>query len=167
MRNFVKNAINIYSMKVLVILFSLALSFCVNAQLPSKVQKLEGVWKYNQGSGYEVWKSNGETEMLGTAYRVNPKTGDSSKVESLWIRRTNRNLIYSMETFKMKADTVVSEMHDFVGGKRKMKFYNIDSRKPYLVAYSFGFLGLNKKKLTIKVYYEEGEKPLKLRLTKQ
>lgn len=153
-------------MRAVIFLFSLTLAVNVVAQLPNKVQKLEGVWKYNQGSGYEVWEANGNDEMIGTAYRVNPKTGDSSKVESLWIRKTNRNLVYSMETFKMRADTVITETHDFVGGKRKMKFYNIDSRKPYMVGYSFGFLGLSKKKLTIKVYYEEGEKPLKLRLSR-
>lgn len=138
--------------------------FNVQAQLPNKVLRLEGVWKYTQGSGYEVWKVNDETEMSGVAYRVNPKTGDSTKAESLWIRKVNRNLVYSMETFSMKADSVFSVMYDFIGGKRKMKFYNIDSKKPYMVAYSFGFLGLSKKKLTIKVYYEEESKPLKLKL---
>lgn len=146
-----------------VVLFIGLISGAAWGQLPSKAEKLVGTWKYKQKSGYEIWELDGG-ELRGTAYRVNPKTGDSSKIEDSWIRKTNRNLIYTMKTHSFLSDSVRTNEYDFVGGKRKMKFYNIDSSVPYMVSYSFGFL--NRKKLFVKIYYEEGEKPLKLTLTK-
>lgn len=145
------------------LVFFALLSGTAWGQLPAKAEKLIGTWKYKQKSGYEVWVMDGDG-LRGTAYRVNPKTGDSSKIEDSWIRKTNRNLIYTMRTHSFVGDSIRINEYDFVGGKRKMKFYNIDSSIPFMVSYSFAFL--NRKKLFVKVYYEEGEKPLKLTLTK-
>ena len=44
------------------------------AQLPRKVQKIEGLWGYRQGSGFEKWKVQGDA-IVGESFRVN-KIGD-------------------------------------------------------------------------------------------
>jgi len=47
-------------------LFNSGLSF---GQLPSKVQKLEGKWRFKEGSGFEVWERKDE-KLIGHAFRV-------------------------------------------------------------------------------------------------
>ena len=130
------------------------------AQLPSKVRKLEGTWKYKTSENYEVWKLSDEL-LVGEAYRKN-KVGDTSLVEKIEISKINRTLFYSLETYNNNGDSIIVQQRKFIGGKRKMKFLNINNNSPYMIYYSFGFL--NKDKLKIKIQYGIIEKPMKLLL---
>ncbi|MCH2223903.1 MAG: hypothetical protein MK066_03970 [Crocinitomicaceae bacterium] len=150
-------------MRYLSICFFLIVFNSVFAQLPSKANKLVGVWKYKEGSGYEIWKSQGDV-LIGEAYRVNKKTGDSSKVEDMVLSRVNANLIYKMETFNHLNDSVFVTTHNFVGGKRKLNFTNIDAITPYSIQYSLGLF--NKNKMKIRIHYSRNDKGLKLILFK-
>lgn len=146
--------------KWIVILFSMT-AFSANAQLPSNVTKLIGVWQYQEGSGFESWELQGG-DLVGHAYRVNSKTGDTSKVEDMRIRKPRKTLTYSMDTYNFVNDSMMIHTQNFVGEKRKMKFFNISGHTPYEIEYSFGFF--NKKKLKIKIYHGPFDKPLTLKL---
>ncbi len=130
------------------------------AQLPNNVRKLEGTWKYKSSENYEVWVLK-EERLVGAAYRKN-KIGDTSLVEKISIARINKVLFYNLETFNNNGDSIVVLSRRFIGGKRKMKFLNVDSNSPYMIAYSFGFL--NRDKLKIKIQYGILDKPMKLTL---
>lgn len=147
------------------ILFSfLIVSMGTFAQLTNKMEKLAGKWKYKEGSGFEIWSVNGN-ELLGKAYRVNVKALDSVKVEDIRIARVNKNMVYTMQTYKYAKDTVLTQSFQFVANKRSFKFYNVNEGAPYRIEYRFGFLNRNKLKIKIQ-YISTDKKPLKLVLFK-
>ncbi len=150
--------------KILLLIAMFAFCGSVFSQFTGKIDRLQGKWRYKEGSGFEVWEKKG-SDLVGYAYRVNPKTGDSSKVEDIRLRLVNKRLIYTMTTYNYADDSLYRTDHDFVGGKRQMKFYNIDSSSPYMVKYSYGFL--NRNKLIIRIYNGMHEKPLKLILRRE
>ena len=149
--------------------FGILVVFCILsmgafAQLPSKVKKMEGTWEYKFRSGFETLEVKGD-ELLGVGYRVNQKTSDTSRVENVRIRMANRNLIYSMTTYNVIRDSVVSTTQEFVGSGKRLKFQNISAPTPYMIKYSFGFF--NRNKMFIRVYHGPDAKPIKLILTKK
>lgn len=150
--------------KYITLFVAVFLTVLAFGQLPSKVEQLEGVWKYKEGSGYEIWRKSGD-QLIGNAFRLNQKTGDSSKIEDVFIRRVNKNLIYTMKTYNYVNDSIKENVHNFVGGKRKMKWHNIDSNTPYMIKYSYGFF--NRNKLIMRIYYGPHDKPTKLILFRQ
>lgn len=127
------------------------------AQLPSSVQKMEGNWRYKEGSGYESWKLKDE-QLIGHAFRLT-KTGDTSEVESFIIKKVNNRLVYNLSTFINQNDTLITTNRSFLGRKRKMDFVNISEDTPYSIQYAFGFL--NKNKLKILVQNTISDKPTK------
>lgn len=146
---------------VIFLLVSLGLS----AQLTNKMEKLAGKWKYKEGSGFEVWTINGN-ELSGQAYRINVKALDSVKVEDIRMARINKNMVYTMETYKYEKDTVLTQKFQFVGNRRSFKFYNVNQGAPYRIEYKFGFF--NRNKLIIKIQYvATDKKPLKLVLLRE
>lgn len=149
-------------MKLVSLIVFLFVSFTMFAQLPNKVAKLEGEWQYKEGSGFEVWTLKDDI-LHGYAYRIN-KVGDTSMVEDIQLKRVNKTLVYSLETYNHVGDSIVTVKNDFVGLKRKMSFMNIDSNTPYSISYSYGFL--NRKKLKIKIKYGIKEDPVVLKLVK-
>jgi len=133
-----------------------------NAQVKGKALNLVGTWKYNQGSGYETWKMDGD-ELIGAGYRTN-KLGDSVKVEDLRIAMVNRNLVYTLST---KQKTGIGELvitNKFIGNHRKLTFENSENDTPISIRYKLGFF--NKEKLQIIILYKENDKPHRLKLTK-
>jgi hypothetical protein len=140
------------------------MSFGAFAQLPNKVKKMTGTWEYKFRSGYEVFELNGD-ELTGVGYRINQKSTDTSRVETIRIRMANKNLVYSMTTYNVVQDSVVASTHQFVSSGKRMKFQNISAPTPYMIRYSFGFL--NKNKLFIRVYHGPEAKPIKLILTRK
>jgi hypothetical protein len=145
------------------------LVFCVLsigafAQLPNKVKKMEGTWVYKFRSGFEILEVKGD-QLLGVGYRVNQKSNDTSRVENVKIRMANKNLIYSMTTYNVVKDSVVSTTQEFVSSGRRLKFQNISAPTPYMIKYSLGFF--NKNKMFIRVYHGPETKPIKLILTKE
>lgn len=129
-----------------VLLFSL-ITVYADGQLPNKAKKITGTWKYKSGDGFEVWNLKGDI-LVGTAFRVN-KVGDTTKVEDLKIRRVNKTLVYTVNSKKFINDSLIVDAHNFVGTKKKMEFFNIESNIPVMISYSFGFLNRNKLKISI------------------
>lgn len=143
---------------ILIVLFPM-LSF---AQLKGPVLKMEGKWSYKESPGFEVWEQIGD-EMIGKAYRVN-KMGDTSLVEEMSIRSVNNRLTYNSVTFNHTGDSVIRVKNTFIGKRRKMKFTNIARDIPFAIHYGFRFL--NRKRMKIQIYFNEGEKAKQILLTR-
>lgn len=141
-----------------------ALSFGAFAQLPNKVEKMAGTWEYKFRSGFEILEVKGD-ELVGAGYRVNQKSRDTSRVENVRIRMANKNLVYSMTTYNVVNDSVVSNTQEFVASGKRLKFQNISAPTPYMIKYSFGFL--NRNKMFIRIYHGPEAKPIKLILTRK
>lgn len=133
------------------------------AQMKGNATKLPGIWKYDGGSGYEVWEAR-EDYLVGSGYRTT-KFNDTIKVEDLKLTLVNKRLIYSLTTKQQSDSGVVIHSYKFIGsGKRKLHFVNIENESPREVSYSFGLF--NKKRLKIRIKYDGMEKPEVLKLTK-
>ncbi len=141
-----------------------ALSMGAFAQLPNKAEKMAGTWEYKLRSGFEVIEIKGD-ELHGVGYRVNKKTGDTSRVENVRIKRVDETLVYSMTTYNVVNESVVSTVQKFVSSGRKLKFRNVSAPTPYAIKYSFAFL--NRNKMFIRVYHGPDAKPIKLILTRK
>lgn len=140
------------------------MAMVVHAQLPNRAEKLAGTWEYKLNSGFEVLELKGD-EIVGIGYRVNPKTGDTSRVETTRIRKVNKTLVLSMTTYKVVSDSVVATTQKLVGSGNKMKFQNISAPSPHTIKYSFGFL--NKNKLFVRIYHRADAEPVKLILLRK
>mgnify|MGYP007025850626 CR=1 FL=1 len=147
-----------------VLLVFIVLAAGAFAQLPSKVKKMEGTWEYKFRSGYEILDVKGD-ELHGVGYRINRKSGDTSRVENVRIHMANKVLVYSMTTYNLAMDSVVSLTQKFVSSGKKLRFQNITDPTPYAIKYSFAFL--NRNKLFIRVYLGPDTKPSKIILTRK
>jgi hypothetical protein len=150
------------------ILFNLTLLFVLfsqfgYSQLKGQAIKLEGIWKYEGGSGYEVWETKSENELVGSGYRLT-KFGDTLKVEDLRLALVNSNLIYSLITHQQTATGIEVYKYNFISNKRKLEFLNIENSSPSSVSYKFGFL--SKRKLKIIIGFDGKEVPSVLKLRK-
>lgn len=141
-----------------------ALSMGAFAQLPNKAEKMAGTWEYKLRSGFEIIEIKGD-ELHGVGYRVNKKTGDTSRVENVRLKRVDETLVYSMTTYNVVNESVVSTVQKFVSSGRKLKFRNVSAPTPYAIKYSFAFL--NRNKMFIRVYHGPDAKPIKLILTRK
>lgn len=141
----------------------LFLSQVVFSQLKGQSLKLEGTWKYDGGSGYEVWEKKNENELVGSGYRLT-KFGDTLKVEELRLTLVNSNLVYSLTTHQQTASGVEVHKYSFISNKRKLEFLNIENSAPSSVTYRFGFF--SKRKLRIIIGFDGKEEPSILKLTK-
>ena len=136
-------------------------TFASHAQLKGNVNRLEGTWKYEGGSGYEIWKSNGN-ELIGFGYR-STKFQDTVLVEELKITRVNKRLSYSLKTRQQTSVGIQVIEHRFISkNNRKMIFDNLDNENPRSIQYKFGFF--NKNKLRILISYDGKPKPVVLKL---
>ena len=148
-------------MKYCVFILSLCYTLTTFSQLPKKVNGLVGTWEFKNRSGFEVWSKEG-VSLIGHEYRLN-KIGDTIKVAEMMLEKVNKVLLYTFIT-KLNESDQDKEKVIFIGGKRKMQFYNRLSNIPYRIDYTFGFL--NRKKLKIRLYYGPEDKPTKLVLEK-
>jgi hypothetical protein len=136
-------------------------AFTSHAQLKGKISRLEGSWRYEGGSGYEVWKWNGD-ELIGSGYR-STKFQDTLLVEELKITLVNKRLLYSSKTRQQTpAGTVVNEHRFMSRDSKKLRFDNIDNDNPRSVHYKFGVF--NKNKLQILISFDGKPKPVVLKL---
>jgi hypothetical protein len=134
-------------------------------QIPSKAKKLAGTWEYKEGSGLETWELVAD-KLVGSGYRVNRKTLDTTIVEEMLIHKPGKHLLYFTETYGVVVGGArISREQNFVADRRKMKFFNVGNHPPYAVEYKFGFF--SKKKLKVLVYHGPHDKPLKLILYKR
>lgn len=136
-------------------------AFASQAQMKGKLNRLEGSWRYEGGSGYEVWKWNGD-ELIGSGYR-STKFQDTLLVEELKIALVNKRLMYSSKTRQQTpAGTVVNEHRFMSSDSKKLRFDNIDNDNPRSVQYKFGVF--NKNKLQILISFNGKPKPVVLKL---
>lgn len=133
------------------------------SQLKGQSLKLEGIWKYEGGSGYEVWEKKNESEMTGSGFRLT-KFGDTLKVEELRLSVINSNLVYTLTTRQQSATGIEVHKYSFISDKRKLDFLNIENSSPSSVKYKFGLL--SKKKLKIIIGFEGKDEPSVLKLRK-
>lgn len=149
-------------------LFSLSVTFIVLSQiglsqLKGQSLKLVGMWKYEGGSGYEVWEKKSDNELIGSGYRLT-KFGDTLKVEELRLSLVNSNLVYTLTTNQQTATGVEVHKYSFISNKRKLEFLNIENSSPSSVSYKFGLI--SKKKLRIIIGFDGKEEPSVLKLRK-
>lgn len=136
-------------------------AFASQAQMKGKLNRLEGSWRYEGRSGYEVWKWNGD-ELIGSGYR-STKFQDTLLVEELKIALVNKRLMYSSKTRQQTpAGTVVNEHRFMSSDSKKLRFDNIDNDNPRSVQYKFGVF--NKNKLQILISFDGKPKPVVLKL---
>lgn len=136
-------------------------AFASQAQMKGKLNRLEGSWRYEGGSGYEVWKWNGD-ELIGSGYR-STKFQDTLLVEELKIALVNKRLMYSSKTRQQTpAGNVVNEHRFMSSDSKKLRFDNIDNDNPRSVQYKFGVF--NKNKLQILISFDGKPKPVVLKL---
>lgn len=133
-------------------------------QLKGNARYLSGTWRYEGGSGFEVWEEkNGE--LIGGGYRTT-KFDDTIRVEELRIALVNNRLVYSLVTRKHEEGIVAINDYKFIGsGKRKLRFVNIENDSPREIAYRIGLF--NKSKLRIEITYDGKPKPVVLKLIKE
>lgn len=150
---------NLFSALVLILS-----SIAVHAQLKGDAKRLEGTWRYEGGSGYEVWKSN-ENEMIGYGYR-STKFQDTLLVEELKITLVNKRLSYLSKTRQQTPAGVVINEHRFISkNKKKLRFDNLDNDNPRSVQYKLGVF--NKNKLRIFIEFDGKPKPVVLKLQRE
>lgn len=94
-------------------------------QLPNKVQKMEGLWEYKQGSGFEQWKIQDNT-LVGESFRIS-KLGDTLIAERMKIKSLNNRLVLQINAYNIIGDSVRVVTRNFIGKKRKMEFTSIDA----------------------------------------
>jgi hypothetical protein len=145
---------------VIVLVFVYGSFLNLSAQINGKATNLPGIWKYDGGSGFEIWEMVGD-DLVGSGYRTS-KLNDTVKVEDLRISKTKNHLFYTLITHQQTQQGVKVVEHKFIGGKRKMYFENLDVDGPNALKYTFGIF--NKDKLTITIEYEGKKKPIKLKL---
>jgi hypothetical protein len=134
------------------------------AQMKGKIKHLNGTWRYEGGSGYEIWKSNGD-ELIGYGYR-STKFQDTILVEELKITSVNKRLYYTLKTRHQTPAGIVINEHRFLSKNRKsLHFDNIDNDNPRSVHYKFGTF--NKNKLRIIMIFEGKSKPVILKLQRE
>ena len=150
--------------KIGALLVFFVLSIGAFAQLPNKAEKLAGTWEYKLRSGFETIEIK-EGVLNGVGYRVNQKTSDTSRVETIRMEKVDETLVYSMTTYNVVDESVVPAVQKFVSSGRKLKFRNISAPTPCAIKYSFGFL--NRNKMFIRVYHGPDAKPIKLTLTRR
>lgn len=149
-------------LRIMISFVMLFLAFTSFGQIKGKALNLVGTWKYNEGSGYEIWNLSGG-ELIGSGYR-STKIGDSVKVEDLKISLVNDNLIYTLITKQVLVEGDSSNVFRFIGNKRKLFFVNINNEMPVSIRYKFCFF--NKNKLQIQIKYDDKDSSKKLKLTR-
>ena len=129
------------------------------AQLPNKLERLEGTWTYAKGSGTEEFYIYGDT-LFGVA-SLKDKYGDKVPVEAISIKMVNGNLVYVSK--KMEGDSITLQKSIFVSKGKKLKFYNTETQLTEAIKYRVGWF--NRNKLIIIIYTADYQKR-KLKLYK-
>lgn len=149
--------------RLLLFLFVLAIMPLAYGQLPSRVQKLEGLWEYREGSGYERWERRGDV-MYGESFRIN-KLGDTLVAESFEISYVNKRLILNLKAYHMVNDSIRVKERVLVGKRRKMHFTGLTGNRLEELEFNFGFFSKNRLKLF--VHHQGMLKPQKLRMNRK
>ncbi len=149
--------------RLTIFLFVLVIMPVVHAQLPNRVKKLEGLWEYREGSGYERWEQRGDV-MYGESFRIN-KLGDTLVAESFEISYVNKRLILNLKAHHMVDDSIYIKEKVLVGKRRKMQFTGLTGNRLQEMQFKFGFFSRNRLKLFI--HHQGMLKPQKLRMVRR
>ncbi len=147
----------------LLCVFTIGMMLSAMAQLPKSVEKMDGLWAYRAGSGFERWQLTGDV-MCGESFRIN-KLGDTVIAERMTIQTINKRLVMHLEAFHMVNDTLEVVERDLIGKKRKMEFTGIRTVELESLTYKRAFL--SKKKMFILIQRKGNKKPQKLILIRQ
>lgn len=145
---------------ILVLVF---ISLSTVAQLPRKAEKMIGEWRFDGGSGYEIWTMK-DNVIHGEGF-LNTKVGDTIHVEDMEIKMVNNNLIYNSFSID-NTDTISKrEKSTFIANGKKLKFDNLEVKYPNAIKYKIGCF--NKNRLKIYIYSPVlADKPEVLKLTR-
>ena len=133
------------------------------AQLPNRVRKLEGLWEYRQGSGFERWQLQGDV-MNGESFRIN-KLGDTLIAERFEISYVNKRLVMDLKAYHMVRDSVRIKQKTLIGKRRRMEFTSVTGIQLETLRYRFGFF--SKKRLKLFVHHQGAQSPQKLVLLRR
>lgn len=145
--------------KLILSFFVLLISTNLLAQLPNKLERLEGTWTYAKGSGTEQFYIYGDT-LFGVA-SLKDKFGEKVPVEAISIKMVNGNLVYVSQ--KMEGDSITHKKSIFIARGKSLKFFNTENQLTRAIKYRVGWF--NKKKLIIVIYTADNNKR-KLKLEK-
>jgi hypothetical protein len=149
--------------RLLLLICLVLIASTTEAQLPKRVQKLEGLWEYRAGSGFEDWRFKGD-RMVGTSFRIN-KLGDTLVAERFEIAYINKRLVMDLKAYHTVGDSLVVRQKTLIGKRRKMEFTNVSGVAIEKLRYRFGFF--SKRRLKLLVYHQRDMKPQKLVLLKR
>lgn len=149
--------------RLIFFLFVFTVVATTQAQLPNRVKKLEGLWEYRHGSGYERWEQRGEV-MYGESFRIN-KLGDTLVAESFEISLVNKRLIMNLKAYHMVNDSIRIKEKVLVGKRRKMQFSGLNGNRLEQLEFKLGFLFRNRLKLIVS--HKGVLEPQKLRMTRR
>lgn len=149
--------------RLLFFLFVVATVPMVSAQLPNRVKKLDGLWEYREGSGFESWTLNGDV-LFGESFRIN-KLGDTTIAERFEIYYVNKRLMLNLTAYHKVGDSLRLNEKTLIGKRRRMKFSSISGVQLETLHFKFGFL--SRKRLKLFVYLEGIDDPQKLRLIRR
>jgi hypothetical protein len=145
------------------ILVFLLISHHSMSQIKGKARHLDGVWRYEGGSGYEIWSMNNNgQELVGSGYRLS-KFGDTIRVEDLRISRVSGNNVYSLTTRQRSENGEVVNKYVFVAKGKRLDFANTENSMPNGIHYRFGLFSKKRMKIIIRFDGEERVSKLKLR----
>jgi hypothetical protein len=149
--------------RLIIFLFVLAIMPIAHAQLPNRVKKLEGLWEYNEGSGFERWEQHGNV-MVGESFRIN-KLGDTLVAEKFEISYVNKRLVLNLTAYHMVNDSIRVNTNVLVGKRKKMQFSGLSGNRLKELEFKFGFFSKNRLKLFI--HHKGLLKPQKLRMVRR
>lgn len=149
--------------RLFIFLFVAAIMPVAHAQLPNRVKKLEGLWEYNEGSGFERWEQRGDV-MYGESFRIN-KLGDTLVAENFEISYVNKRLILKLTAYHMINDSISIKERTLVGKRKKMQFSGLTGNRLKELEFKFGFFSKNRLKLFI--HHQGILEPQKLKMVRR
>jgi len=149
--------------RLLIFLFVLSVVPIAQAQLPNRVKKLEGLWEYREGSGYEKWELRGDI-LFGESFRIN-KLGDTLVAERFEISYVNKRLVLNLKAFHMVSDSIQVKEKVLIGKRRKLEFSSLTGTKLETLQFKFGCFSRNRLKLIVQ--HHGIPDPQKLRLNRK
>lgn len=150
-------------MKPFVLIAILLMGTSVFAQLPNKVKKLEGLWEYKEGSGFEKWELKDDV-LYGESFRIS-KLGDTLIAERMEMRSVNKRLVLSVQSFNIVDDSLRIKTREFIGKKRKMEFSGFSQQNATTLTYKPKFF--SRKKMNLWIGSGPKSDPRKLVLIRQ
>lgn len=141
------------------ILFFVLIGTTLAAQIPGKLNRLQGTWEFKNGSGFEIWVQNKDS-LCGSSFRITTG-GDTVKVEEMVIYKQEDGLIHEFNA--LHTGNASRSIYD--AELNKTRFVNRSDEAPHAIRYRFPLF--QRRKLQILIYYGVKGKASKLNLSRQ